>query len=142
VVSPGADGLLITQPQGDDVVVGNTIREPVGGNGTSDTPRNNAATADPPPNNVMNPFVTGNPSRCNQVLSPDDAAAANFLYTPDLGDAKDPYQVKVRTAAGMGRNLSGVPLARSRNGALALFGTQVPSGIGNGHRARFEWLGP
>src|SRR6185295_20021271 len=52
------------------------------------------------------------------------------------------YQVPIRNAAGTGRNLSGVPLASVRNGAMHIFGTPVPSGIGNGHRARFEWLGP
>jgi hypothetical protein len=93
----------------------------------------------------MNPFVQGPPNACNQQLSSDDQAGCNFLYTADLGDGKDPYQVKIRNAAGTGRNLSGVPLASVRNGPFHLLGTPQPSGLGGPAPARFsrfEWLGP
>lgn len=142
VVGPGPDGALATQPQGDDLVVGNAIEEPAaGGNGLADTPSNNAFSNDPPPANIMNPIVQGPPVACNQQLSADDAAAANFLYTPDLGDAPNPYQTGVRNAAGTGRTLSGMVLASPRTGAMVLLAHPSDYAVGGGQVARFEWLG-
>lgn len=65
-------------------------------------------------------------------LAADDASGANFLYTPDHGDAPDPYPVKVHGSASADR-LNGVQLLNPGPGATHIFGYR------NGFK--FEWLG-
>ncbi len=73
-----------------------------------------------------------------RTLEDSDKNAINFLYTPDLGDAPDPYtgfnKYPSLVHDGTGRTLSGVPLLKSAQGAEHLFGYQ-PEGYA------YEWLG-
>ncbi len=83
--------------------------------------------------------------RVNHVLQADDIDGINFLYTPDLGDADDPfmalgfnrYQTKVQSAAN-GRILNGVQLRAPALGPVHLFGWNGTGPTGN---SRFEWMG-
>ncbi|MCM1987985.1 matrixin family metalloprotease, partial [Methanococcoides seepicolus] len=68
-----------------------------------------------------------------RTLEASDENAANFLYTPDLGDAPDPdYPSLVHDGAG--RTLNGIQLLSPALGAEHLFGYQ-PAGYA------YEWLG-
>ncbi|WP_406661674.1 matrixin family metalloprotease [Methanolobus sp. ZRKC3] len=71
-------------------------------------------------------------------LEDSDKNAANFLYTPDLGDAPDPFtgqnQYPSIVHDGSGRTLNGIQLLSPARGAEHLFGYQPA-----GHA--FEWLG-
>ena len=68
-----------------------------------------------------------------RTLETSDENAANFLYTPDLGDAPDPdYPSLVHDGAG--RTLNGIQLLSPALGAEHLFGYQ-PTGYA------YEWLG-
>lgn len=149
---------LDTQPGGDDRVVGNTIVD--GGNGVAETTANNArlsnSTAAGSTRNIMNPFFCTVPmATCpaNHMLTIDDSTAANWLYTPDLGDAPDrcpwppgefnKYQTKVHSPTASGQTLNGVALFKPGKGPVQLFGypgPEQPSGFTyNGFQ--FEWLG-
>lgn len=66
-------------------------------------------------------------------LATDDQNGANFLYSPDHGDAPDPYPVKVHGAAS-GEKLNNIALLNPGPGATHLFGYRP------GYS--YEWLGP
>lgn len=136
VITAGPDRILQSVPGGDEQPSQCIV---AGANTTCNTTINNSLLANPAPNNIMNPF-SSNTVGTNHQLSNDDQAGCNFLYTPDLGDAPDTYQVKIRNAAGTGRTLSGVALSSVRTGAVALFGVNSPDAAGRAF-SRYEWLG-
>jgi len=73
-------------------------------------------------------------------LSADDAAGVAFLYSPDLGDGRDPGvglpdSFPTRIRAGKGRSLNNVDLDVIGNGAMHLYDSAPGSG------ARTEMLG-
>ena len=78
-----------------------------------------------------------------RTLSRDDMDGVNFLYTPDLGDAPDPfagfnhYPSLVHGPTARGR-LNGVQLFAPAAGAEHLFGL---FGRGVAPRYQYEWLG-
>ena len=125
IIRPGPDGVinpsLVNNCGGGDDFwdrVTNRIRD--GGDQTVDT------------------FIA--PDRALHGFLPDDENGVNFLYTPDLGDAPDPfvagatfnrYPTRTRSAGG-GRTLNGVVLATPARGPQHLFGWGATT---------YEWLG-
>lgn len=87
------------------------------------------------PDATMNEWASGEDMRS---LEDSDKALANFLYTPDLGDAPGNYPSLVHGAAGAGRTLNGVQLSAIGSGAAHLFGYNAAE-WGN---YLYEWLGP
>lgn len=91
----------------------------------------------------------------NQVLKDDDMDGINFLYTPDLGDAPDPFVIpRVNKYPSLvhdpklGRTLSGVKLDKQARGAVHLFGVffdedeEMVDRDGDGlPDYQYEWLG-
>jgi len=81
-----------------------------------------------------------------QSLHDDDKDGCNFLYTPDLGDAPDPYPSKVHTF-NIYSVLNGVERYKPANGAEHLFGyfgsdgTPVDRDNDNKPDWQYEWLG-
>ncbi len=80
----------------------------------------------------------------NQTLKDQDRDGENFLYTPDLGDAPDPWQLiagqyptRVHIAGG-GRTLNGLTLDTVGPGAEHLFGIKPRQPLRNW---TYEWLG-
>ena len=137
VVAPGLDGTLATNPQGDDIIVG--VNAVDGGNGIADTRANNAAYMNPAPNSIMNALYDDT-AAANNALSVDDMNGANFLYTPDLGDAPDPYPAKTHSNIQTG-TLNDVPIYAPRVGAEHKFGWGVAPPLAPPAPFEFEWLG-
>lgn len=97
------------------------------------------------PNTVTGDVPTMNgshwpPNLTKATLESSDKNAINFLYTPDLGDAPDPYigsfnyYPSLVHSTNKGRTLNGVQLFIPAQGAEHLFGYQ-PAGYA------YEWLG-
>ena len=147
IVACGRDAYLATVPGGDDVIAGNEIREPIaGGNGTADSVVDNnlpVFLANPAPNAIMRPLFT-DAAAVNHNLAASDTDACNFLYTPDLGDAPDPFGMNPWNrypthihGFGGGRVLNGIGLWALTEGAEHLFGYHT----GAVARYQYEWLG-
>jgi len=84
------------------------------------------------------------PSATKRALTAEDAQALNFLYTPDLGDAPQPYKgnpahfQSLVHGAVPSRVLNGAQLFVPRDGPVHLFGHRGPAPFVHDE---FEWLG-
>jgi len=97
---------------------------------SSDSPTESNATYT---NAVMYAYAPATGTK--RVLTPDDQAAMDFLYTPDYGDAPDPtYPTLVHTGTNS-RKLSGLQLHAPGKGPGHLFCYNPIDTL------RFEWLG-
>lgn len=92
---------------------------------------------------IMQPFVVAQGAAVRAATA-EDNQAINFVYTPDLGDAPDPwrgvfnqYQTKVHTTTAR-RMLNGVQLTQPGQGPYHELGFR---GGGAFAADRFEWLG-
>lgn len=128
VILPGPDGVFDTPLNncgaGDDVIESGVIKS--GGNGLVDTDVDLAVDLS------------------NRLLDPDDRAGVNFLYSPDAGDAPDPWL----TTRGEyptylhesfeGRQLNGGTLDAAGVGGMHIFGIRDRD---LGRNYTYEWLG-
>lgn len=124
-------------------------------NGVLENALNNCGAADDAVNPANNQITAGGNGRvntliqadiCNQQLAADDMDGINFLYSPDLGDADDPfqggpfnrYQTRVQSPAAGPRMLNGIALRAPALGPVHLFSWQGAGPTGN---SQFEWIG-
>lgn len=92
---------------------------------------------------IMQPFVVGMGAPVRAATA-EDVQLCNYVYTPDMGDAPDPfmgmfnkYQTKVHTTTNR-RVLNGVNLTAPGKGPYHERGFAGPGAFAND---RFEWLG-